>query len=417
MDQSITTKIDVNFFLFLFKHKHLAPRTISKSIISIYKNLKDINLKFIFYIFFNDVCLMIECPGEFENIKNNTKIVDRIRNKIFEEEQPTKYDINLIIKSLKLTYKVNVNADTQLNTTLSPCNALHITNLLLILEKNIADLFFYDTDYFVFVNSNLRYSDKINLLKNSGSLSPFNLNILLSLKINDVPNQHIEIYHFLNSIGTCQIENMKKLESKNINHVKLGSDLLYLENQHLKVLYNCFLAIYPEIKYTSVKNSNRIKFFKNPLKIDLDVKTLKIYIPVVLENLKNDFPHLKNSLIDVLFRLIYIERLLKNKPTKIEYKLIHSLILDSSQVVVALVGRRFNEYLIEGMVKYVPSMFIAFNIALKMYLKSKCVFYLKLMSALLKKYPTRNNFKKIKEHMNYLPPTFIMEFNNKLNLL
>ena len=90
--------------------------------------------------------------------------------------------------------------------------------------------------------------------------------------------------------------------------------------------------LYPEIKYSSSKYADRIFFCEDPLKIKLDVKTLKVYIPTVLDFIKANTPHLRNTPIDVLLRVIYIERTLKLQKTKKEY----SFIVDSSQVITVL---------------------------------------------------------------------------------
>lgn len=386
----------------------MAPRTISKSITEIYKNLDDSYSKFIFYIFFNDICKEVQCPQHLTHIINSDKLIKYIRDRLFDEIHTSKYDVGILIKLIKKEESVSYKE-------ISSNEALSVFYFLLVLEKNIPDLVFYDFDYINYISKKIGYKEKINVLDSIKTVSPILLILLLSIKEAGIPEHHLGIYHLISVIDKSTLEGMKIMESKNVDHIALGNMLIYSENKLISKLYEKFLILYPEVKYTSYRHTDRIFFFENPLKIPLDVKTLKVYIPAVLDFIKGNTPHLRNTPVDVLIRVIYIERILKSQPRKKEYKLIHSFIVDSSQVMTVLLRRKFSNSHISKMVRYVPSMFIGFDLALRMFVKTNDSFYLTLLRSLLSKYPTRDNLKKVLDHITFFPASLSIDFQKLID--
>ncbi|KAF9762356.1 hypothetical protein NGRA_2081 [Nosema granulosis] len=417
MVSSITTKIDAKYFLYLFKHKHLAPRTISKSVLLIYKNSSDIYLKFIFYVFFQDVCREMQPPVELLHTTESSKLIKCIQDRLFDDIHTLKHDtaglMGLIRKQeiVKETAKDPVKVCVGFKEV-SPRLALSSMRFLLVVEKNIPDVFYSDIEYFNFIRKRIDYSDRLKILNETNSVSPILLHILLSIEERDIPDKHLGIFYFLMASEKTQFEGMKLLESKRVGHTVLGNLVLYSNNKVVNRFYEKFLWFYPEIKYSSWKHPKRILFFENPLSVSLDSKTLKIYIPAVVDFIKQNKPELRNSPIDVLIKVIYIERLLSRETTKKEYALIHSFILDSSQIIPVLLRRKFNTAHISRMVKYIPSMFIGFDLSLKMFIKTNDSFYLSMLRNLVRKYPTWENVKKVVDHLTYFPSSFCMEFKD-----
>lgn len=410
MVTNITAKINAKYFLYLYNHKHLAPRTISKSILLIYKNVNsdDLYTKFIFYIYFNDVCREIQCPNSLSHVSTSPVLIKYIRDRLFDEIHTNKFDVGMLIKLFRKQEGTSYKE-------ISSNEALNVFCFLLRLEKNIPDLVFSEFEYFSFICKKIDYKEKIRMLNSTQMISPILLVLILSIKETDIPKHHLGIYYLVDTLDKSTIEGMRLMDNKNVDHTALENTLIYNENKIISKLYEKFLILYPEIKYSSYKHPNRIFFFENPLKISLDVKTLKVYVPAVLDYIKINTPHLRNTPIDVLLRVIYIERILKSQTTKKEYRLIHSFIVDSSQIITVLLRRKFSNSHISKMVRYVPSMFIGFDLALKMFVKTNDSFYLNLIRSLLSKYPTRDNLKKVLDHISFFPASLSIDFQKLID--
>lgn len=404
-------KINAKYFVYLYKHKHLAPRTISKSILQIYYKIhpNDIYTKLIIYIFFGDTNEQITCPLIFQNLLKYEKIVDCIKKNFFKSS-----DYQVDIKNLPTNYRIEKNK----NTELSQNEIYEIFRLLLTIEINYHQLYLVDQNFLGNLAFNMENSKKLQILNYKYKISPLLCFLLDSLE-NDkfVIPYYKSFYYFLKAIKLEYREGLYLLHSNNLDYRKLEIELLYSKYKIINEYHRIFINFYPEIIYNCKIYSNRLEYFNNPLNLPFKYKILRTYLFCIPYYLKIINIKLNDSNFDILFRVIYIEKIFNTGLTKKWCKLLHLLILDNCNLLYVLLKRKFDKKYIKKIVKNVPSFHLAFDHGITLYKESGDVFYLQIIEHILEEYPVKEYFKKIDQFKAFFPQEFLEKFQSFFDLL
>lgn len=381
--------INLNYFLYLYKNKKLAPNTIKKSINLIFTKIdpKDNYTKFIFYMFFKDIT-SLSCPDNLKYILDNEKITNFIKENFLENfffEHDLKLFPNFCFSKIKLK--------------LSQMVLLDILKFYLTIEINIENLYYVDIPYFNTLISNLNDCSKNKLLKKF-KISPLVIVILQSM--ND-PLFHKEFHKFLYVMSNNYTESFKT----NLNYKIIDNEILCSNFKIINEYHVHFINLYPELIYGSKVHKNRLFFFSDPLNLPLNFKILRIYIPSILYYLKVKNNKLDDPNFDLLYKLIYVEKILFDKKL---YNLLHLFILDNYNLLYVLLKRKFSMKIIPNLVKYIPSFHLAFNYSVKLLQETNDEFYSKIIYFLAKKYKTVEYFKIIAENRELFNGKILKKF-------
>ncbi|WUR02389.1 uncharacterized protein VNE69_01327 [Vairimorpha necatrix] len=397
------------YFKYLYHHRHLAPRTISKGILKTFNKIDkhDIFTRFIFFIYFKDINDKIFCPDLFLKLCKSEKIINCIKEDLFHKSS---FSFNM--KDLPTNFKHKFIS----NSDFSQEEAFQIFIFLLNIEISIHKLYLSDIDMICKIISNMNLETKTKILNLNYKISPLICLLLMNIKDDSFLNSsYLSFYYFLNALDMDFRNALTFLNSKNLEYKKVEKILLYSKYSVINEYHKIFINFYPEIIYNCKINLQRLEYLNNPLCIPLEYSTLKNYLFCVPYFLKIMNLKLNDPNFDILIRVIYIEKIFKIGLTKRWCKLIHLLILDNCNILYVLLKRKFDIKNIKLLIKCVPSFHLAFDHSVKMYKETKDEFYEILLSRLLRKYPIKEYFKKILPYKEIFPSEFQNKFERYLN--
>jgi hypothetical protein len=401
----MSINFSTKYFLYLHRHKNLAPRTISKSVLLIYNKIhtEDVYTKFVFYIFFRDLNENLECPKEFRLLLNYPNLLECIKDNLFETKTYTADLKNL---------PVFIEPLNNFNLQMKQREIFYLFKFLLTLELKIHQIYLEVPDLINELVYNMDRNTRCDILYLNFKVSPLICILLQSMDSVDVLNRYVDLWYFLISLRKNYKEGFEFISSCNINLEILEKDILYSKYKIINEYHRYLVSYFPEIIYVSKTYPDRLIYFKNPLEIPIKYKILKKYIHCVPYYYKLLNTKLNDVSFDILFRLIYIERIFKVGLNKKWTKLIHILILDNSNILYVLLRRQFDKKNIRILVKYVPSFHLSFDLSLRFYKESKADFYLEILKYLLIKYPVKDYFYKILANIDIFPKIFIIRFQD-----
>lgn len=321
-------------------------------------------------------------------------------------------DDRIVMYIIKHFFKIRVNYS---NTDYNKNYSNKLFNLILILERkykkivkiapDFIDRIIFDLDI-EYANNILKYQNKLTrLIKRL-------VEIRKGLKLND----YMKDYHiFYISKNLDYFERQEFLSENKIDIKRLFKHARRSDEALLLDIFN----IYPEFyAHKPIIKKDRLIYFTDPLMLqnyDL-IRCISIAQPYFIINSNqssNDNKHIKN--MNLLFKMIIIENHLHRDTRKFCKKILQSFVIDTPEIIGIMLHRTFNVELINDVVKYTPSFYSAFDLAVQLYAVNKHVFYSSLIKALMQEYPLLTNFKKIVDNKEVFNDEFVNEVEQILH--
>lgn len=279
-------------------------------------------------------------------------------------------------------------------------NHYEILTFLIQLERSHTDLYEIDKIFILNLINNLSVGEKMVIISQT-NISPIVLKVFEETELEHFSEPQLHIKNFLMSTKMSYQAGFEYLARESSSFEYLRKTFLRSKFQSIRSLYEILLNYFPEKMYLSTKLPQiRLQYFLDPLVIPISVKYIRAYVPAYILYLKNrghDIKQCEN--IEILLKLIFIEKILKEKPkAKYLLKIVHQLIFETPCLIGIIVQRGFRKDLVDKFVDNVPSFHLAYDLSLKMLVKMPThEFYLALAAKLLRKYPLQSNIEKLKQ--------------------
>ncbi|EPR79093.1 hypothetical protein SLOPH_1699 [Spraguea lophii 42_110] len=281
--------------------------------------------------------------------------------------------------------KISINEYTPL--------IMHSKNILeyfILLEKLYPNLYLLDTNYFLSHVKNLNNFECKSLLNDVTSLTIEIIKEKYTFINEDEFIENKNIYYFLlrEKIKDLSFDKQIEIVTEKIEYPsKIYNFITKSRSLNINNQLSCFLYLYPE-KYIfdGYISKNRLKYLREPLSIKLIPKYVNTYIKasLIYQN------KLQEDNCCVLLKTIFIEKIFKNKEIVKFSQVITNFLLEDKILCKIIFQRKFDEEIIDILVKEIPVLKISFKLILKLYYESNFSdnFYQKVAKCLIKYHPT-----------------------------
>lgn len=383
--------------------------------------INDPYLNFVLYIGFHDVCGELTCPRPFNILMRSRRIVGYLFDRLVGTDVLASTtgiggDVDeRTHKRMKISTEGCRPRDVREETAGGEGDCAGAMEFLLSMEKSNKEMAYVDVEFIASVISRISETRRIDLVRSSG-ITPLSIMVMRTVHPNRLSAVQAGVVGFLEARDMSYEEGFVRASEMNMDFRGLRRMFLGSGFPEIQGYFHTLVDFYPEMMFgTKRPSANRLEMFMDPLSIPKKPKVLCAYIPAVVHFIRRRLESSESmENLDVLVKVIYIERILSRCPRRrLLEKVVHRLILDTPVLVRVMVERGFETSVVRKMVKYVPSLHLAYDMSLKMLCRCpESPFYLELTGRLLRRYPTSLNIEKFKSCTHLFQESFSKRFEH-----